>query len=103
MQEVEGVEAGCPLAATAKLCGRFSKSREQPLDPFAQTSGLFGLTPLISLTRGYDQPRGFEQRFVVSLRRPTGAPRTTSASYSARARLAMSKDANLLLSIASPT
>jgi hypothetical protein len=32
----------------AKLCGGLSKARQQPLDPFAQTSGLFGLTPLIS-------------------------------------------------------
>jgi hypothetical protein len=35
----------------AKLCGGLSKARQQPLDPFAQTSGLFGLTPLISCMR----------------------------------------------------
>ena len=34
-QEVEGVEAGCPLAVAAKLCGHLSKAREQPLDAFA--------------------------------------------------------------------
>jgi hypothetical protein len=59
VQEVEGVEAGRPLAIAAKSCGRWSKASEQPLDPFAQTSGLFGPTPIISLTSGYDQARGF--------------------------------------------